>query len=140
MGKQPAIYRMPPDPGFVGGYNWSAMLAGLLLLLLVNVATTQFIAYRFDYQAALGRPLLRLPQYSIYQPFAWTVWVFRNSSSTDPRIRLALLSGTLIVAGGATLTVFFVYGLDLRRAKRLSANAQDLHGSCLLYTSPSPRD
>ncbi len=129
MGKQPAIYRMPPDPGFVGGYNWSAMFAGLLLLLLVNVAATQFIAYRFDYQTALGRPLLRLPEYSIYQPFAWTVWVFRNSSSTNPQIRLALLSGTLIVAGGATLTVFIVYGLNLRRARWLSANAEDLHGS-----------
>jgi type IV secretion system protein VirD4 len=129
MGKQPAIYRMPPDPGFVGGYNWHAMLVGLLLLLLVNAAATQFIAYRFDYQTALGRPLLRLPQYSIYQPFAWIAWVFRNGGSTDRRIRLPLLSGTVMVAGGAALTVFIVYGLNLRRARRLSANAEDLHGS-----------
>ena len=34
-------YRIPPDPGYIGGYNWTAMLAGLGLLLLSNVAATQ---------------------------------------------------------------------------------------------------
>ena len=129
MNKQPNVYRTPPDPGFVGGYNWSTMLAGLLLLALVNIAATQFVAYRLEYQPALGRPLFRYQLHSVYQPFAWAPWVFRYSSSADPRIRLPLLSGALIVVGGATLTVFFVYGMNLRRAKRLSANAEDLHGS-----------
>ena len=129
MTKQPSVYRTPPDPGFVGGYNWTAMLAGLLLLAVVNVAATQFIAYRFQYQRALGAPLFHCGVHSVYQPFAWVPWVLHHASSPDPRIRLPLLTGTLIVVGGATMTVFFVYGMNLRRARQLSANAEDLHGS-----------
>ncbi len=129
MIKQPSVYRNPPDPGFVGGYNWSAMFVGLLLLLLVNIGATQFVAYRLEYQPALGSPLLRYQLHSIYQPFAWAPWLLRYGSSADPRIRLPLLSGALIVVAGAAIAVILVYGMNLRRAKRLSANTEDLHGS-----------
>jgi type IV secretion system protein VirD4 len=123
------MYRTPPDPGFVGGYNWTAMLVGLLLLFFVNIAATQFIAYRFAYQEALGRPVLRYGEHFIYQPFAWVKWVFRHAGSPDPHIRLPLLTGALIVVAGSSATVLAVYGMNLRRARQLSANAQDLHGS-----------
>src|SRR4051794_16213720 len=129
MIKQPSVYRNPPDPGFVGGYNWSAMFVGLLLLVLVNMCATQFVAYRLEYQTALGSPLLRYQLHSIYQPFAWAPWLLRYGSSADPRIRLPLLSGALIVVAGAAIAVILAYGMNLRRAKRLSANAEDLHGS-----------
>src|SRR3954449_11097438 len=129
MIKQPSVYRNPPDPGFVGGYNWSAMFVGLLLLVLVNIGATQFVAYRLAYQPALGSPLLRYQLHSIYQPFAWAPWLLRYGSSADPRIRLPLLSGALIVVAGAAIAVILVYGMNLRRAKRLSANTEDLHGS-----------
>src|SRR3954447_15390778 len=126
---QPSVYRNPPDPGFVGGYNWSAMFVGLLLLVLVNIGATQFVAYRLEYQPALGSPLLRYQLHSIYQPFAWAPWLLRYGSSADPRIRLPLLSGALIVVAGAAIAVILVYGMNLRRARRLSANTEDLHGS-----------
>src|SRR6476646_2411164 len=129
MIKQPSVYRNPPDPGFVGGYNWSAMFVGLLLLVLVNIGATQFVAYRLEYQPALGSPLLRYQLHSIYQPFAWAPWLLRYGSSADPRIRLPLLSGALIVVAGAAIAVSLVYGMNLRRARRLSANTEDLHGS-----------
>lgn len=139
MSRQPDVYRNPPDPGFVGGYNWSAMLVGLVLLILVNVAATQFVAYRFRYQRALGVPLVRYGAHALYQPFAWVPWVFRHASSPDPRIRLPLLTGALIVVVGAMMTVFFVYTTNLRRAKRLSANTEDLHGSAR-WASPADID
>src|SRR3954469_15662519 len=129
MIKQPSVYRNPPDPGFVGGYNWSAMFVGLLLLVVVNIDATQFVAYRLEYQPALGSPLLRYQLHSIYQPFAWAPWLLRYGSSADPRIRLPLLSGALIVVAGAAIAVILVYGMNLRRARRLSANTEDLHGS-----------
>ena len=59
MNRQPELYRTPKKPGYLGGYNWRATCFGLLLLLVVNFAATQFIAARFEYQPALGRPLLR---------------------------------------------------------------------------------
>src|SRR5215475_6999691 len=129
MIKQPSVYRNPPDPGFVGGYNWSAMFVGLLLLVLVNIGATQFVAYRLEYQPALGSPQLRYQLHSIYQPFAWAPWLLKYGSSADPRIRLPLLSGALIVVAGAAVAVILVYGMNLRRARRLSANTEDLHGS-----------
>ena len=129
MNKPPNVYRIPSDPGFVGGYNWSAVLTGLFLLVLVNIAATQFVAYRLEYQPALGRALFRYHLHSVYQPFAWATWVFLHSSSPDRRIRLPLLSGALIIVGGSATTVFFVYAMNLRRARRLSANTEDLHGS-----------
>jgi type IV secretion system protein VirD4 len=136
MTMQPAVYRTPRDPGFVGGYNWTAMLAGLLLLVLVNFAATQFIAYRFRYQRALGAPLLRYGAHAVYQPFAWAPWVFRHASSPNPRIRLPLLIGAMIVVAGSTATVFFVYTMNLRRARQLSSDAEDLHGSAR-WASPA---
>ena len=91
----PEIYRTPKDPKNLGGYNWSALAFGLLLLLLANVAATQFIAWRFLYQPALGPPLLRTDPFALYQPFAWTVWVWKHGSSTKPEIRLPILGGAL---------------------------------------------
>src|ERR1043165_632370 len=136
MSGQPIAYRTPPDPGFVGGYNWPAMFVGIALLMAGNAIATQFVAYRLEYQAALGTPILHYQRHFIYQPFAWATWLFRHGGTSDPRIRLPLLSGALIVVGGAALTVFLVYGMNLRRTRRLSENAQDLHGSAR-WAAPS---
>jgi len=73
MRKESAPYRVPPNPGYVGGYNWRAMLAGFALLLLSNITATQFIAYQFEYQPALGHALYRAKAFALYQPFAWSV-------------------------------------------------------------------
>jgi len=104
---QPALYRTPRSPGFMGSYNWVATLFGLALLLLTSAVATQYIAARFLYQPALGTPLLRTPNYSIYQPFAWAIWGWRYCTSKDPRIRGPLFQGEMIVFGGAVLSVVF---------------------------------
>ena len=129
MSSTPKVYRTPRDPGFVGGYNWSAMAAGVLLLVGVNIAATQFVAHRFRYQAALGKPLFEGNSVCLYQPFAWSSWVLRHGGSTNPHIRLPILSGALIVVFGSALTVALAYAINLRRARRLSENTEDLHGS-----------
>lgn len=129
MTTQPNVYRTPRDPGFLGGYNWPAVITGLLLLALVNVAATQFIAWRFRYQPALGTPLVRTEKFAIYQPFAWVQWVLKHSSTANANVRLPLLSGALIIATGATITVFIVYSMNLHRTRKLTRNTEDLHGS-----------
>jgi apolipoprotein N-acyltransferase len=55
--KQHALYKVPRDPGHLSGYLWKPTLVGFLLLLVSNVLATQFVAYRFRYQRALGPPL-----------------------------------------------------------------------------------
>ena len=79
---QPKLYRTPRSPGYLGGYNWRATGLGLLLLVVVNFAATQFIAAKFRYQSALGAPIMHVGNGSIYEPFAWVIWGWHYSMST----------------------------------------------------------
>lgn len=127
--RSPNLYRTPPNPGFVGGYNWCAMAVGLVLLIAVNVVATQFVAHRFAYQAALGRPLLFVGGQPVYPPHSWAKWLYRHGSHSNPRVRTPILLGAMIVVVGSSGTVVVVYGMNVQRARRLSRNAEDLHGS-----------
>lgn len=125
-----SMYRTPADPGgFPFGYNWRATITGLAFLVLVNFAASQFIAFRFHYQQALGTPIFRARDSAVYEPFAWCVWGFRNSTSRDPRIRKPLFEGEMMVLGGSMISMFLFFVAANRRARRLSQNAEDLHGS-----------
>lgn len=127
--KQPNVYRTPKDPGFLGGYNWSSLVGGVLLLVATNVVATQFIAHHFEYQLALGSPLARFRGHRLYQPFAWALWVWKHGSSVNPKVRQPILLGALIVVLGASSTLGLVYAMNMRRTRKLSANTEDIHGS-----------
>jgi len=129
MKAESAPYRIPPNPGYVGGYNWRAMLAGFALLLFSNIAGTQFIAYRFQYQPALGDALYRANSLALYQPFAWSVWVLRYMGAPNPEIHLPVQIGLVIVLAGCAVTIGLFFVINMRRTKTLSANAEDIHGS-----------
>lgn len=135
-----SLYRKPRKPGFLGGYNWLASLLGLLSLVGVNWVATQYVAAAFRYQPALGRPLRVIGRVAIYQPFAWTVWGWHHATARDPKIRKPLFEGEMIVFFGsfACLAVFFV--IANRRARRLSQNTEDLHGSARWATEHDVRE
>ena len=137
--KQPKVYRTPKDPGYVGGYNWSSLTAGLLLLIVTNVAATQFIAYRFRYQPALGTPLASIHGHAVYQPIRWAWWVWKHGSSANPQVRQPILLGALIVIVGAGATLAVVYALNIRKTRRLSQNTEDIHGSARWATAADVR-
>ena len=40
---QPQLYRSPAKPGYLGGYNWPAVVVGLLVLVVANFFCTQYI-------------------------------------------------------------------------------------------------
>jgi type IV secretion system protein VirD4 len=129
MTQQSPLYRMPRKPGYLGGYHWRATLLGLFSLIIVSLLATQFIASQFKYQPALGIPILRRGQISVYQPFAWVIWGWRNSTSRDPRIRQPLFEGEMIVFAGSFLSIAIFFVATNRRARKLSEGAEDLHGS-----------
>lgn len=120
---------MPRNPGFVGGYHWPAMALGVLFLLAINITATQFVAARFAYQPGLGTALFIYRSARLYQPFAWTKWLLRNGGHPDPRVRLPVLGGALIVVVGSTAAVAVAYAVNLNRARKLTENTEDLHGS-----------
>jgi type IV secretion system protein VirD4 len=138
--KQHGLYQVPRDPGHLGGYLWKPTMLGLLLLLLSNLLATQFVAYRFRFQRALGPSLVRTPGFIVYQPFAWARWLLSYASHPDPRIRLGILSGPLIVVTGCVATMGIFAATNLRRTKKLSENMEHLHGSARWAISDDVRE
>jgi type IV secretion system protein VirD4 len=104
-------------------------MVGLLVLVIANFFCTQYIASRFQYQAALGPPLLRLRAGAIYQPFAWAKWGWQHLTEQDPAIRMPFLLGMLVLVAGCFLTIGVFFAMMNRRARLLSMNAEHLHGS-----------
>jgi type IV secretion system protein VirD4 len=138
--KQPELYRIPRKPGYLGGYNWRATTLGCLLLLVVNFIATQYIAARFHYQPALGEPILRARSGGIYQPFSWIAWGWRYCTSQDERIRRPFFEGEMIVFAGSILCVGIFFVLAGHRARKLTENAEDLHGSARWANEEDVRD
>jgi type IV secretion system protein VirD4 len=124
------LYRRPPDPGgYIGGYRWGPAVGGISLLVLCNVGATQWVAHRFAYQVALGHPLVRINGIGFYSPFSWVVWLWRYGSALDPAIRIPVLLAAAIVVSGSIATIAHFAVLNALRTKRLTENAEDLHGS-----------
>lgn len=123
------LYRKPTPPGYLGGYNWRATALGLLSLVLVSLVATEYIASKFHYQAALGPPMARKSRAALYEPFAWMIWGWKHATSTDIRIRRPFFEGEMIVVIGSFLCVGVFFVITNRAARKLSANADDLHGS-----------
>ena len=126
---KPKLYRMPKDPGYLGGFYVTPTIIGFVCLLLTNVAATQYIAAHFEYQAALGEPLLRFRQLALYSPFAWASWIWHYGQSSEQAIRTPLLFGAFLVVIGAFASGGVFFFLNLRHTRDLSKNTEDLHGS-----------
>jgi hypothetical protein len=67
-------------------------------------------AAKFQYQPALGPPILQPKFGSIYQPFSSIAWGWRYCTSRDERIRQPFFEGEMIVFVGSLLcvSIFFV--------------------------------
>src|SRR5205085_1118659 len=76
-----------------------------------------------------GPPLVRTQRGGIYQPFAWMIWGWHNSTSQDPRVRTPLFLGEMIVFGGSFICVAIFFVMTNRRSRKLMQGAEDLHGS-----------
>ena len=133
------MYRLPKDPGKIGGYYLAPTLTGLFCLLLSNVAATQYIAQHFEYQVALGNPLWRIGDIGIYQPFAWVSWVWHHGRSVDPAVRNPLLFAAFLVVLGAFGTGVLFFLMNIRHTKQLSKNTENLHGSARWATKADIR-
>jgi type IV secretion system protein VirD4 len=96
---------------------------------MTNVIATQFVAWRFENQHALGPALLRIGSFSLYAPYKWLVWVWTEGGTADIRIKLPLLIGAGIIVGGSFASGALFFLLNLAHTKALSKNTEDLHGS-----------
>ena len=122
-----SVYKLPESPHSVGALQWRALLLGLSLLLLANMGATQYVAYSFQYQPALGAPLFALQEHGLYAPHMWAVWFlkFSHVSGTMETFWLALT----LVGVGAALSVLSASLMMLFRRRKLQKSNQHLHGS-----------
>jgi len=127
-------YRTPELPNGFGSYHWPTVLSGLFLLLVANVAGTQFIAARFDYAPALGVPLSRFGNIGIYEPWKWMQWFLRYTKSTVPFVKNTVGLAILLVTLCCVLTFFYVIASNFRRSKAMLKDGEDLHGSARFST------
>lgn len=92
------------------------LLGGMLFVVLViimNSAATQFVAYRLSYHSALGDPLFA----SFYNPFAWWAWMFRFNEYSPDTYSYAFI---IFLAGSAAslLACTLVVGFKTRSSKK----------------------
>lgn len=127
--QNPELYHVPRKPGYLGAYNWRATSFGLMLLMAVNLGATQYIAAKFHYQPALGLPLFQTRGGGIYEPFSWVFWGWQYSTSRDLSIRRPFFEGEMMVLAGSFLCVGAFFLLTSRQTRKLTENAEHLHGS-----------
>lgn len=86
----------------------------------INCAITQFLAYRFGYQAALGQPIWD----KLYNPFAWNLWQFQYYKQAKvwfDQMDVASLAGYVAIL----LIAALIQGFSNRRSKQHNG----LHGT-----------
>ena len=97
-----------------GRSTWLVRLAvAFLVLAVANVASTQFVAYRFHYHPALGDPLLA----HLYRPWAWIGWKSQfaeNAPSVFRELHAAQSAGVAL----GLLLMLAASSFGIRRAKR----------------------
>lgn len=124
-----AAYQLPAKPTNVGGYQWSTLLMGLVLLLVTNMMATQWIAHRFSYSRGLGQPLFSFQTARIYRPWCWALWLMHYSPSSNLYVKNTVLAGAGLVVMGSAVTIMLVLITNLRRSRQSLKGNEHLRGS-----------
>ena len=95
----------------------------------MNFVATQYIAARFRYQPALGAPISAGEVWRHLPALLVGPWGWRYCTSQDARIRRPFFEGEMIVFAGSFFCIGIFLRLANRRARKLSENAEDIHGS-----------
>jgi type IV secretion system protein VirD4 len=123
------VYKLPSAPRNVGGLQWQALFIGLVLLFFVNLAATQYMAYGFRYQEALGRTLGSIGGHALYPPYMWAVWFMKFNQLPHADVRHVLWVGLTIAAAGSGLSVLAAALVMFLRTRKLQKGHEHLHGS-----------
>ena len=99
------------------------------MLVAVNLARHAVSSRRASVSTRARPPAAPHEDGGIYQPFAWIVWGWYNSTSQDPRVRKPLFLGEMMVFAGSCWCVGLFFVAASRRSRKLMENADDLHGS-----------
>jgi type IV secretion system protein VirD4 len=131
----PRMYSLPPRPGFLGSFvGAQQVLIAAACCLAVWVLATQFLAWSFDYDAALGPA-----RWGVYPPWKWISWCWRLKGSADPGILRAIKFAAIFGIVGTVVPVMCSTSSPIERAKRLSQGTDQIHGSATWATPEEVR-
>jgi type IV secretion system protein VirD4 len=130
-------YEIPHSPTSVGGFDARALAWAVLVFVAANWAATQYCAWSFHYQPALGPPLLKLARASIYLPWSWAVWTYQTMfhTSAAPSVRLVVMKALGMAFLGVFVAAFAFYIAQHARVRRMAQDAKHLHGSAAWATA-----
>ena len=129
-----AHWRRPQVPGHLGALQWRPGLVGVGILGAGSVLATQFMAWRLEYQDALGGAWLNFGRHAVYLPWQGLEWLARFGWDPNPYVRNTLLGAIGIEAGAMFAAVAAAMLLLDRRPRRLSQDQDHLHGSARFAT------
>jgi type IV secretion system protein VirD4 len=127
----PGLYHLPPTPGFLGGADLRPRLIGLVVILFTSTIATQYLARQLAYQDALGPPLWTAPvlKLPVYAPYHWAQWAWRYRKIELETVAKPVRYATFIGLGGLFLAFFCTPTSATARARKLTQNMEQLHGS-----------
>jgi type IV secretion system protein VirD4 len=123
------LYSAPDKNSNPGTLLMRSLGEGLLLSLLLNWISTQYVAARLGHQAALGDAVLGIGGWKLYTPMEWIGWYGRWHTLADPRVQSAFnIALWFSVLGLLAAGAFVIYRIQRHKAE-LDRSSESLHGS-----------
>jgi type IV secretion system protein VirD4 len=122
------IYTLPKSK-LNSGVRWRALIIGFTLLLLVSVVATEYLAFQFSHQPALGSPLFSFLGFHLYHPAKWIVWIWRYRGLQQSEVQHIFLVTYMIASIGSFLAILTAAYVSYRRSAKQDLGLENVHGS-----------
>ncbi|QDQ27947.1 hypothetical protein FNU76_17235 [Chitinimonas arctica] len=123
------LYTVPTNQHSPSAILWRNVGGGVFLALLLMMACTQYLAYTFGYQAALGEPIIALGSFKLFTPTDglqwWLMWRHFDNDTVQHGFMVAAFA---FVLGCAAIAVFIAYRTQKANALQ-ERSGEHLHGS-----------
>ncbi|HVK54214.1 MAG TPA: type IV secretory system conjugative DNA transfer family protein [Burkholderiales bacterium] len=123
------LYDVPDQPGNPGGILWKGIGGGICFLMALSLLCTQYLAFRFGYQDALGAPLFSVGGFKFYMIFDWVEWYGRFGKLKNPTVQSALSQVLWLFVASFTGTVALIFYTFNKTLKSMDKGGQHIHGS-----------
>jgi type IV secretion system protein VirD4 len=129
QGLRNPLYTVPTRQQKPGAILWRGLAMALFLGLILMSLCTQYLAHAFDYQPALGQPLLRLDALALYTPLDALAWWLKWHRLPDPRVAEAFSRAFAgLVLGLLPATICIAWRVNQAKLQQERAG-EHLHGS-----------
>ncbi|MFM2083216.1 MAG: hypothetical protein RLY95_34 [Pseudomonadota bacterium] len=121
------LYNIPKASKDLTRFIWVGFGMFTMVALLSCWAATEYVAFAFNFDPALGRPMS--PPW-IYFPFDVFVWTWKlHNSGYGAHVMEVMTNAHLMLAAGGALSLILPVATAYRRSRKVSSERNDLHGS-----------